>query len=147
MLVVMSVMVVTWIDAGRLASSCGRIARILLTTVMVLAPGWRWMFKNDRGGLIHPGRLPCVLDAIHHVGYISHEDRSAVAVRDHDIPVSVCIGDLVVRVDLVVLSRAIEVAFGGIHTGLGQAPCAHPPCSARKKTAATGFTWMRTAGF
>ncbi len=41
MLVVMSVRVVTLIDAGRFASSCGRIAWMRLTTVMVLAPGWR----------------------------------------------------------------------------------------------------------
>ena len=39
MLVVMSVMVVTWIDAGRFASNCGRIAWMRFTTVMVLAPG------------------------------------------------------------------------------------------------------------
>src|SRR5215469_151870 len=49
MLVVMSVMVVTVIDAGRLASSCGRICLMRLTTVMVLAPGWRWMFTITAG--------------------------------------------------------------------------------------------------
>ena len=41
MLVVMSVMVVTLIEAGRFASSWGRTFWMELTTVMVLAPGWR----------------------------------------------------------------------------------------------------------
>src|SRR6201996_8512557 len=41
MLVVISVRVVTLMDAGRFASSWGRIAWIRFTTVMVLAPGWR----------------------------------------------------------------------------------------------------------
>ncbi len=49
MLVVMSVMVVTLIETGRFASSCGKICWIRLTTVMVLAPGWRWMFRITAG--------------------------------------------------------------------------------------------------
>ena len=49
MLVVMSVMVVTLIDAGRLASSWGSTFWMELTTVMVLAPGWRWMLRMTAG--------------------------------------------------------------------------------------------------
>src|ERR1017187_166859 len=41
MLVVMSVNVTTLMEAGRFASSCGKICSIRLTTVMVFAPGWR----------------------------------------------------------------------------------------------------------
>ena len=36
-------------DAGRLASSCGNSFLMLLTTLMVLAPGWRWMFRMTAG--------------------------------------------------------------------------------------------------
>src|SRR6185437_891559 len=49
MLVVMSVSVVIFMDAGRSASSCGKILRMLLTTMMVLAPGCRWMFTTTAG--------------------------------------------------------------------------------------------------
>ena len=38
---VRSVICVTLMPAGRLVSSCGRIALMLLTTLMVLAPGCR----------------------------------------------------------------------------------------------------------
>ena len=49
MLVVMSVRVVTRMEAGRSASSCGRICWMRSTTVMVLAPGWRWMLRMTAG--------------------------------------------------------------------------------------------------
>ncbi len=35
--------------AGRLASSCGSNCLILLTTLIVLAPGWRCTFKMTAG--------------------------------------------------------------------------------------------------
>ena len=54
MLVVMSVMVVTLMEAGRLASNWGRIFWIELTTVMVLAPGWRWMLRMTAGVSVGP---------------------------------------------------------------------------------------------
>ena len=120
MLVVISVSVVTWIEAGRFASSCGRIFWMLLTTVMVLAPGCRWILRMTAGVVIHPRRLLGVLDAIDHIGDIFDEDRRAVAVGDDDILVVVGVGDLVVGVDLVVLARAIEVALGGVDAGLRQ---------------------------
>ena len=41
MAVVRSVSGVTWIDAGRFTSSCGKIALMAFTTLMVLAPGCR----------------------------------------------------------------------------------------------------------
>ena len=54
MLVVMSVMVVTLMPVGRLASSCGRIFWMELTTVMVFAPGWRWMLRITAGVSVGP---------------------------------------------------------------------------------------------
>ena len=58
MLVVISVSVDTRIDAGRFASSCGRIFWMLFTTVMVFAPGCRWMFRMMAGVLfIHAACL------------------------------------------------------------------------------------------
>ena len=34
---------------GRLASNCGMSALMLLTTLMVLAPGWRCTFRMTAG--------------------------------------------------------------------------------------------------
>ena len=49
MAVVKSVRGVTCTDAGRLASSCGNNFLMLFTTLIVLAPGCRWMFKMTAG--------------------------------------------------------------------------------------------------
>ncbi len=49
MLVVISVIVVTLMDAGRFAWSWGNTFLISLTTVMVFAPGWRWMLRMIAG--------------------------------------------------------------------------------------------------
>ena len=49
MSVVRSVRVVTSMPAGRLASSCGISSWMLLTTLMVLAPGWRWTLRMTAG--------------------------------------------------------------------------------------------------
>ena len=47
--VVRSVRVVTWMLAGRVASSCGRSPLMFLTTLIVLAPGWRWTLRMTAG--------------------------------------------------------------------------------------------------
>ncbi len=118
MLVVMSVMVVTWIEAGRLASSCGRIALIRLTTSDGVGAGLALDVENDGGRLVHPRGLARVFHAVDDIGDISDEDRRAVAVGDDDVRVVLGVGDLVVGVDLVVLARAVEVALGGVDAGL-----------------------------
>jgi hypothetical protein len=49
MFVVRSVRTFTCTDAGRLAWSWGSRLLMLLTTLMVFAPGWRWMLTMIAG--------------------------------------------------------------------------------------------------
>ena len=49
--VVRSVSVVMWSPAGKVASSWGSSRLTLLTTLMVLAPGWRCTFRITAGVL------------------------------------------------------------------------------------------------
>ena len=44
--------------AGSVASSCGKSLLMLLTTLMVFAPGWRWTFRITAGvSFIQAARL------------------------------------------------------------------------------------------
>ncbi len=47
--VVRSVSVVTLMPLGRFTISCGSRSLIDLTTLMVLAPDWRWMLRMTAG--------------------------------------------------------------------------------------------------
>jgi hypothetical protein len=49
MVVVRSVRVVTWIEVGSEARSCGSSVVTRSTTEMMLAPGWRWMLTITAG--------------------------------------------------------------------------------------------------
>ena len=69
---------------------------------------------DDGGNFVHPGRLLDILDAVHDVGDILQEDRSPVAVGDDHLLVVGARGDLVVRVDLVVLLHPVKAALGGV---------------------------------
>ena len=120
MLVVMSVRVVTLIEAGRLASSCGSTLLDGVDDGDGVGAGLALNVEDDRGRLVHPGGLLGVFHAVDHVGDVFDEDRRAVAIGDDDILVVVGGGDLIVGVDLVVLPRAVEVALGGVDAGLGQ---------------------------
>ena len=82
MLVVRSVRVVTWIDAGRLASSCGSIALDALDDADGVGAGLALDVENDGRGLVHPGGLLGVLHAVDDVGDVVQKDRRAVAVGD-----------------------------------------------------------------
>ena len=44
-----SVRIRTSIEDGSVEVSCGSSALIRSTTVMMLAPGWRWMFRMTAG--------------------------------------------------------------------------------------------------
>ncbi len=46
---VRSVRIRTSIEAGSVEVSCGSSALIRSTTVMMFAPGWRWMFRMTAG--------------------------------------------------------------------------------------------------
>ena len=59
-----SVRTVTLIDGGSAACSCGSSVLMRSTTSMMLAPGCRWMLTITAGVVVHPGRLPDVLDAV-----------------------------------------------------------------------------------
>ena len=49
MVLVRSVSTVTLTDAGRLACSCFRRSLMLSATLMMFAPGCRWMFRMTAG--------------------------------------------------------------------------------------------------
>ena len=52
--------------------------------------------------------------------HVGQHHRRAVAVGDDNLSIVVAGDQLVVGVDLVILARPVEVAFGGVHAGLGQ---------------------------
>ena len=62
---------------------------MLLTTLMVLAPGCRWMLRMTAGVWFIHAACVVVLHAIHDAGHVGQHDRRAVAVGDHDVPVVV----------------------------------------------------------
>ena len=84
---------------------------------MMLAPGWRWMFRMTAGVVVHPGGLLDVLHAVDDVGHVGQPHRRAVAVGDDERPVVGARQQLVVGVDLVSLARAVEVALGLVDVG------------------------------
>jgi len=73
--------------------------------------------QDDRRRLVHPRGLCGVLDAVDDVGDIGQHHRRAVAKgHNHALVILTC-DQLIVRVDLIVLMRPVEVALGRIHTG------------------------------
>ncbi len=70
--------------------------------------------ENHCRRLVHPGGQLGVLHAVVHIGHVLHEYRRAVAIGHHHVLILVGRGDLIVGVDLVVETRAVEVALGGV---------------------------------
>ena len=117
MAVVRSVSVVTLMAAGRLASSCGSNSLDALDHADGVGAGLALDVEDDRRGLVHPGGLLGVLDAVHDVGDVVQHDRRAVAVGDDDVLVVGAGDQLIVGVDLVVLAGPVEVALGLVDAG------------------------------
>ena len=78
-------MVVTCIETGRFASSCGRIGSNPLDDRDGVGAGLALNIQNDCGRLIHPGGLARVLDAVYDLGDVLNENGRAVAIRDDDV--------------------------------------------------------------
>ena len=76
--------------------------------------------EDDGRRLVHPGGLFGVLDAVHHTGYVVHEHRGAIPVGDHHVVVLAGLGELIVGIDLIILARPVEIAFGGVDAGVGE---------------------------
>ncbi len=87
------------------------------TTLMVLAPGCRWMLRMTAGvSFIHAAWL-VVLDAVHDLRNIAQHDRRAVAIGDHNLLIIVAGHQLIVGIDGVILMRSVEAALG-LHSRL-----------------------------
>ena len=82
MVLVRSVRTATLTEAGSLACSCFSRSLMLSTTLMMLAPGCRWMLRITAGVVfIHAAWLH-VLRAHHDAGHIGQAHRSAILVGD-----------------------------------------------------------------
>src|ERR1700690_2799527 len=57
MVVVRSEMMETWIEAGSEARRSGSTFSVRSTTLMMLVPGWRWMFRITAG--VGPTQAAC----------------------------------------------------------------------------------------
>ena len=75
--------------------------------------------EDDGRRLVHPRGLIVVLDSVDNLRDIGQHDGSAVAIGNHDVAVVVAAYQLIIRIDLVVLPRPVEVAFRGIDARLG----------------------------
>ena len=67
MVSVRSVSTVTLTAAGSAACSCGSSCLMRSTTLMMLAPGWRWMFTITAGAVFIQAACLHVLGAVDHV--------------------------------------------------------------------------------
>ena len=76
---------------------------------------------DDRRRLVRPGSELVVLDAVDHRGDIGEPHRRAVTVGDNRRSVLIARQQLIVGADRVGLMGAVEVAFGLIDVGLGDA--------------------------
>ena len=85
MLVVRSVSVVTFIDAGRLASSCGSSLLDAVDHADGVGARLPLNVHDHRGRLVHPRRLLGVFHPVDHLGNVFQKDGRAVAIRDDDV--------------------------------------------------------------
>ena len=86
MLVVRSVSVVTWMPAGRLASSCGRRLLDALDDADGVGAGLALDVQDDGGSVwFIQAAWRGVFDAVDDVGDIFEQDGRAVAVGDDDV--------------------------------------------------------------
>ena len=76
--------------------------------------------ENHRRRLVHPGRLLGVLHAVHDVGDVVQKDRRIVAIGNDHIFIVAAGDQLIVGVDLVILTGTVEVAFGLVDAGEDQ---------------------------
>ena len=87
---------------------------------MTLAPGWRWMRQNDRPPLVEPPGDQIVLRRTDGLADIAYADRRAVAIGDDQIGICVGVEQLIIGVERVGLTRAVERAFGKVDIGLAE---------------------------
>ena len=80
--VVRSVRICTFTDAGSDACKRGSSVLIRSTTAMMLAPGWRWMLTITAGVRFIQAACLDVLRVVDHVGDVGQRHRRAVAIRD-----------------------------------------------------------------
>src|SRR5580693_2869735 len=109
MVTVRSVSTVTCTAAGKLDCSSGNRALTRSTTNDVGA-GLPLDVDDHRGRFVHPRGLLDVFNVVHHIGYVRQFHRRAVVVSDHHICKFLAGKQLVVRVNLIVLVRTIEVS-------------------------------------
>ena len=75
---------------------------------------------DDRGSFVHPRSLPNIFHVIVDSSHIRKFDWGSVVVGDHDLLKIGSGEELVVRLNLVVLLRTVEVPDGLIEAGLLQ---------------------------
>ncbi len=81
MVVVRSVRICTFTAGGTEAWSWGSRSLMRSTTAMMLAPGWRWMFRITAGVVFIQAACWTFSDAVDHRGHVREADRRAVADR------------------------------------------------------------------
>ena len=87
MVLVRSVSTVTFTEAGRLACSCGSSCLMLSTTLMMFAPGCRWMFRITAGVVFIHAAWFAFSAPLHDVGHIRQPHRVAIPIGDDGIGV------------------------------------------------------------
>ena len=118
MLVVRSVSVVTWTDAGRLACELREQLLDAVHDADRVRAGLPLDIDDDRRDVVHPGGLSGVFNAVDDAGDVLQEDRRAVAIGDDDVVVIAARGELIVGVDLVGLPGAVQRSLRGVDARL-----------------------------
>ena len=75
---------------------------------------------DDGGRLIHPGSELYVLHVVDHLSDVRENHGRAVVIGDDDLLKILAGEELIVRVDLIILMRTVEIALGGVEAGLLQ---------------------------
>ena len=60
---------------------------MLLTTLMVFAPGWRWMLRMTEGVALTQAARLAVFYTVDDLGHVGEHDGRAVAVRHDNVAV------------------------------------------------------------
>ena len=90
---------------------------MLSTTLMMFAPGCRWMFTMTAGTLsIHAESSAFSTPSTTLATSVSMTG-APLLVGEHDLLEFLAGGDLIVGADLKTLRRAVEAALGGVETG------------------------------
>ena len=123
---------------GMVARSFGNSALMLSTTLMMLAPGWRWMFTITAGTLFIQADSWVFSTPSITVRHVLEHHRSAVAVGEDDLLEVRRRGDLVVGADLEALRRSVEAALRRVEARGGERGAHVLELRARRMRAASG---------